>query len=228
MKLKRFFAIALLTLTSAHASDEFQPATFEHQESKRRLADRIEFPDVSGKVSAMLVCFSQIEKSGRMKSTGCYTKDNYETQFAAAVVKAAKKASMTPAMIDGKPYKIYMQFRVEFIADGEDRVINLYPNPGITENIEAYGEHYIAGQRVIGSEPWQRICPQRAKYLVLVRAFLGEDGRSESPSVERISGIMPTADCQDALKETILNSRYTPAMADGYPVPSAFVESFSN
>jgi hypothetical protein len=39
---------------------------------------------------------------------------------------------------------------------------------------------------------------------------------------------MPTLDCQNAIKDTILSSLFTPAMADGYPVPSAFVELFSN
>ena len=228
MKLIPFISLFLLLAAGARATEDFRPASFDHEEAKQRLADRIEFPDVSGKVSAMIFCFSQIEKSGKMKDTGCYTKDNYDSQFVTAILKAAKKSSMTPALIDGKPYKIYMQFRVEFLADGDDRKIRLYENPGYQENIDAYGPDHIAGQRVIGKEPWQDVCPQRAEYLVLVRAYLGEDGRTANPSIERLSGIMPAPDCQDLIKETILNSTYTPAMADGYPVPSTYVETFSN
>lgn len=222
------FLILLLLACAAQAAEQFRPASFEHEEAKRRLADRIEFPDVSGKVATMIYCFSQIERGGKMKETGCYLRDNFDSQFAAAIVKAAKKSTMTPALINGKPHKIFMQFRVEFLADGEERQIKLYPNPGYTENVEAYGPDHVAGQRAIGKEPWQAVCPQRAKYLIAVRAFLSEDGHSENPSIERLSGIMPTADCQNAIKETILASAYVPAMADGYAVPSTFVETFGN
>ena len=228
MKLISIISILLLMAAGTGASAEFRPASFDHEEAKRRLANRIEFPDVSGKVSVMILCYSQIERSGKMKETGCYLKDNYDSQFATAIVKGAKKSSMTPALIDGKPRKVYIQFRVEFIADGDDREIILYPNPGYEENIQAYGPEFVAGQRAIGKEPWQDVCPQRAKYLVAVRAFLGEDGHTESPSIERLSGIMPAPDCQEEIKETILNSAFVPGMADGYPVPSAFVETFGN
>jgi hypothetical protein len=228
MKLISSISLFFLVAIAAAAGAQTRPADFEFEETKNRLVNRIEFPDVSGKVSAMISCFAQIEKSGRMKETGCYMKDNFEQQFAAAIIKAAKKASMTPAIINGEKRKIYMQFRVEFIVDGDDRQIHLYPNPGYTENVEAYGPDHVAGQRAIGKEAWQDVCPQRARYMVLVRAFLGEDGHPENPSVERLSGIMPAPDCQAAIKETILNSAYIPAMADGYPVPSAFVETFGN
>ncbi len=163
-----------------------------------------------------------------MTDTGCYTKDQFDAAFATAIIKAAKKARLNPAILDGKERKIYLQFRVEFIAKGDDREIKLYRNPGYTENVEAYGADYVAAQRVIGKEPWQGICPQRARYLLTLRAFVGEDGQSGNPSLEKVSGIMPTRDCQNAIKDTILSSAFTPAMADGYPVPSAFVELFSN
>jgi len=212
----------------AWADDNLRPATFEHEEGKRRLDNRIEFPEVKGDANAMIHCFSQIAKSGKMAETGCFLQNNFDGPFAAAIMKAAKKSSMTPAIIDGKKRKIYLQFRVEFIAKGEDRHIYLYSNPGYTENVEAYGYDHIAAQRVIGKEPWQKICPQRAKYLVAARAFVGEDGQAGHASLERISGILPTPDCQNAIRETILRSAYTPAMAEGYPVPSSYFESFSN
>lgn len=223
--------IILLFLLAAgvtHAGGEFTPVGFDHEDPERRLARRIEFPDVSGDATAMLPCFSQIERSGKMTKTGCIAKDSFNAAFAAAVMKAAKKARVTPAVIDGKEQRVYLQFRVEFIAKGDDRYIVLYPNPGYEENVEAYGAGYIAAQRVIGKEPWQDVCPQRAGFAVLAKAFVGDDGQPESPSLERIGGILPAPDCQQSIKETILNSAFTPAMADGFPVPSAFVEIFSN
>ena len=228
MKLLIPLGSLLLVAAIAWSAADLRPADFQHEERERRLANRIEFPDVKGDATAMISCFSQISKGGKMKETGCFTKDNFDAAFAAAIMKAAKKSSMNPAIIDGDKRTIYLQFRVEFTAKGEDRDIKLYLNPGYTENVDAYGPDHVAAQRVIGKEPWQGVCPQRAYFLVAARAFVGEDGKPENPSLERVSGIMPTADCQNAIRETILQSLFTPAMADGYPVPSAFIETFSN
>jgi len=228
MKITSLISILLLVAGAALSADDMRPANFEHEESKRRLDKRIVFPEMTRDATVMLLCVSQVAANGRMKETGCYTKDQFEADFASAVAKAAKKAHMNPAVVNGKSQKIYLQFRVEFIAEGDDRRIFLYLNPGHAENVEAYGYDYIAAQRVIGKEPWQDICPQRANYLLTLRAYVGEDGQSGSPSLEKVSGIMPTNDCQNAIKDTILSSAFTAGMADGYPVPSAYVELFGN
>jgi len=228
MKITSLISILLLVAGAALPADDMRPANFEHEESKRRLDKRIVFPKMTRDATVMLLCVSQVAANGRMKETGCYTKDQFEVDFSSAVIKAAKKAHMNPAIVNGKSQKIYLQFRVEFIAEGDNRRIFLYLNPGHAENVEAYGYDYIAAQRVIGNEPWQDICPQRANYLLTLRAYVGEDGQSGSPSLEKISGIMPTNDCQNAIKDTILSSAFTAGMADGYPVPSAYVELFGN
>lgn len=219
----------VMAASEAMAQADFRPADFNVEEDKRRLDTLIEFPEVSGDLSVMMLCFSVIETNGKMDNTGCYLQNNYEGPFAEAVNKAAKKARLNPAIIDGKARDVYLQFRVEFIAEKDQRDIYIYLNPGYEENIKAYGFDHIAGQRAIGrNEPWSNACPKRAQYSVLVKAFLGEDGRAASPSVSHSSGVMPTQACQDAIKQTIIQSRYTPAMADGQPVPSSFVEPFGN
>jgi len=228
MKITSLLSILLLVAGAAWSADNMRPANFEHEESKRRLDMRIVFPKMTRDATVMLLCVSQVAANGRMKETGCYTKDQFEVDFASAVIKAAKKAHMNPAIVNGKSQKVYLQFRVEFIAKGDDRKINLYLNPAYAENVEAYGDEYVAAQRVIGKEPWQNVCPQRANYLLTLRVYVGEDGQSGSPSLEKVSGIMPTNDCQNAIKDTILSSAFTPGMADGYPVPSAYVELFGN
>ena len=228
--MKFIFLVPLLLLSAGNglAADDMRPANFDYKDVDKQLGSRIKFPEVKGDMSTMILCFSQIATSGKMTNTGCYAKDNFDGPFAQSIMKAAKRSRMNPAIINGQERKIYLQFRVEFFAQGEDRDIYFYSNPAYAENLEAYGKDHVAAQRAIGKENWQGVCPQHAKYLVAVRAFIGEDGRAQSPSIERISGIMPTADCQNAIKETILQSSYTPAMADGYPVPSAFFETFSN
>ena len=230
------------------------PANFDYEDSTKQLANLIKYPkEVSGKVSLILSCVSRVQASGSMKNTGCYQNNQYEQAFAAAVTKAAKKARMNPAIVDGKPAEIYLQFRIEFIREaavkkkkeeeGDEKKkkkkdekpvenvgqVHLYLNPGYEENVLEYGYEHIAGQRVIGKkEPWNDVCPNHARYSVWVRAYLSEEGKAESPTVEFGNGIHPIANCIDAIEETIIASRYTPAIAEGVPVPSTYIEVFSN
>lgn len=224
----RVAMLALLLAGGPAASQDRQPANFDIEDHEKSLVNRIVFPEFKGDVSAMIDCFSIVETGGKMKDYGCYTKDQFDAPFAEAVNYAAKKARMNPAVIDGKKKEIYLQFRAEFIAQGDERTIDLYLNPGFTENIEAYGYDHIGGQRVVGKESWMNVCPQRSHYALWVRAYLGEDGTTDNVSLIHEGGIVPTEACQRAIKQTILSSLYTPAMADGVPVPSTYVEMFGN
>lgn len=222
--------IALLPATSVLADELNRPANFDHPERKRQLDALIEYPkEVSGKVALVLSCLSRIKDNGKMDQTGCYQKDQYEASFTATVIKAAKKARLTPAIVNGKAEEIYLQFRVEFAREGEDSAVRLYLNPGYEENVLAYGFDHVAGQRVISKkEPWLDACPSHARYSVWVRAYLSEEGRAENPTVEFGNGIRPVSQCIDAIKQTIIASRYTPAYAEGVAVPSTYIEIFSN
>src|SRR5690606_40027015 len=53
---------------------------------------------------------------------------------------------------------------------GDEATVNVYPNPGVAENVEAYGADHVAAQRTIGKEEWQDICPERTDYLVWLKA----------------------------------------------------------
>lgn len=220
----------LLCLSQIAAADDMRPASLDFPEQKRNLAALIEWPELKGNVSVMLSCMALAQANGKLKDHGCYTKDNFDSPFAEAVNKAARKARVVPALVNGKARTVYLQYRLEFIAEGEERNIHVYLNPGYAENVEAYRYDHIAGQRVTSgkNEPWQDACPERAKYAVWVRAYLGEDGKAANPSIVHASGVIPVARCQDAIKQTIVQSLYTPAMADGVPVPSTFVELFGN
>lgn len=220
-----FLALAVTAL----AAEGRRPANFDHEDPKRRFANLLKFPETRGNVTVILNCFSQVQSSGKMEDTGCYVKDNFDGPYVVAVANAAKKARMNPAVINGKPQRIFLQFRVAFKADGEDRIIRYYMNSGYEENMQAYGTDYIAGQRVIGKkEPWQGVCPEKAKFGLWARAYLGEDGQVSNVSLVHGNGIMPVARCQDAIRQTILASAFTPAMSEGVPVPSTFVEVFGN
>ncbi len=224
----RVAMLALLLAGGSASAQDRQPANFDIEDHEKSLVNRIIFPEFKGDVSAMIDCFSIVEPSGKMKDYGCYTKDQFDAPFAQAVNYAAKKARMNPAVIGGQKKEIYLQFRAEFIAQGDERTIDLYLNPGFTENIEAYGYDHVGGQRVVGKESWMNVCPQRSRYSLWVRAYLGEDGTTDNVSLIHAGGIVPTEACQNAIKQTILSSLYTPALADGVPVPSTYVEMFGN
>jgi len=222
-------ALFLFCALPGTAAKAMRPADFDYAEAKQRIDKRIKFPDFKGDITVVMGCVSRVKASGKMTDTGCYLKNNYDEPFADAVANAAKKARMNPALIGGKPREIFLQFRVAFVRKGEAQEIRFVPNPGYEENTKAYGQQHVAGQRAIGrNEPWKDACPKRAHYSVWVLAYLGEDGHADSPSIEHADGIMPTPTCLDAIRQTIIDSSYTPALADGEPVPSTYIEPFSN
>ena len=225
----RLVSLLLFFAAVPAATQDLRPASFEHPEEKRRFLTLIEWPEISGKIEVILSCFSQIQDNGKMKGTGCYLRTNYDEPFAKAVNEAARKARLVPAVIDGKERDVYVQFQVKFVKEEESEDIYLIMNPGYEENVNAYGFGHIGGQRVISSnEPWSGACPQRAHYAVWVRAYLGEDGTADSATIDHVDGIVPTETCQEAIRQTIVTSRYTPAYSGGQPVPSTYLEAFSN
>ena len=222
--------LAAAILPALAFADTTRPASFANEDPERRFERLLEWPELKGDASVMLYCYAIVEASGKMDGNGCFTKDNFDTPFAIAVNRAAKKARLSPAVINGRATSVYLQYRVEFIAEGEQRNVHLYLNPGYGENVAEYGYEHIAGQRATRGEdePWMKICPQRAKYAVWARAYLSEAGRADPPNIEHAEGVMPTPACLDAISATIAESAYTPAYADGEPVPSTFVELFGN
>ena len=229
MRLRYLALMATLVAATNATAQTLSPANFAVEDEDRQMRRLLGFPDVSGDVEVQLNCFAIVQKNGKMKDTNCYMQKNYDQPFVLAVTTAAKKARMNPAIIDGEPREVYLQFMVKFVQKEDSRQILYVLNPGYEENVSAYGIEHVAGQRAIGKkEPWNAACPRRARYLVLVRSYLGEDGRADNVSIEHSDGIVPTASCQEAIRQTILQSRFTPAYADGEPVPSTYFEPFGN
>lgn len=222
----------LVSLMASTAAAQPRPASFETNEENRKLYDLIKFPEIKGDVEIELNCFAQVLTTGKLKNPGCYVNDQFDQPFAKAVQDAGKKARMLPASIDGKKHNVFFQFRVDFtqkVVDEEvTQEIVLYPNNGVPENVEEYGDDYVGAQRVIGNEGWMKICPKHARYFVYARAHIDMDGTASSISLEHGGGIVPTGVCQQAIIDTIAASPFTPTMLGGEPVPSSFIEPFSN
>ena len=220
-----FFAL-LVVSTSAHA--EFSPAHFGDPAAEKSIWKFIEFPDIQGDVTAKMSCAVQAMHNGKLKDNWCFLQNDFDQPFAGALFKASKKARLVPAKIDGRDQTVYLQYRVEFIKKGDEASVIFYPNPGVKENIEEYGPEHSAAQRVIGKEKWVGQCPRRARYVVLAKAHVDDQGKPSSISLSHGSGIVPPVACQDAIIRNIAESRYVPAFVDGVAVPSTFAEPFSN
>ena len=223
---KAQYLLITAALFSSTVAAERLPATFEHPDDS--LLSRIEFPDLRGDSTATLQCASQVNKSGRMEDSGCYVKSAGDEVFIKAILAAAKKARMTPARINGKPISVYVQFQVEFRKTGDDQTVRIMNNPGLPENIEAYGDQHIAAQRGLTSERWQKECPKRVRFTVWAKAHVAADGAQSSISILPGEGAPITERCSSAIVATLNESEFTPAYAEGVAVPSSFIEPFGS
>jgi hypothetical protein len=205
---------------------ERQPALLDTGEDS--LARRIEFPELRGDTAATIRCAARIQDNGKMKDNGCASTTPSDQVFIVPVNKAARKARLTSATADGRQREVYFQYRVEFTKKGDDQTINVYPNPGVQENIDAYGADHVAAQRALGKEEWQDVCPERAQFLVWLKAHVAEDGTPSNLSLTHGGGLKPTPRCEEAVLGTASGSLFFPALADGEPVPSTYVEPYGN
>jgi len=213
-------------LAPAALAQQRTPAQFGSGE--KSLPALIEFPELKGDTTVTLRCAALVQPDGDMEMNGCYAENPADQLFIKKIVDAAKKARMQPAVADGTARTVYLQYRVQFAKKGDEETINVWPNPGVQENIDAYGEDHVAAQRVVGKEPWQEACPKSAAYLVWLKAHVAPDGTLSNPSLTHGSGLNPPPRCQEAILETVSSSLFFPALAGGEPVPSTYVEPFGN
>ena len=217
---------ASVVLAPGEGRAERTPALLGSGETS--LQELIKFPELKGDTTATIRCAARVEGNGKMKDNGCAATSPADQVFIEPIVKAAKKARLTPAQADGRTNEIYFQYRVEFVKKGDEATVNVYPNPGVVENVEAYGADHVAAQRAIGKEEWQKVCPERAEYLVWLKAHVAEDGTPSNLSLTHGGGIRPTPRCQEAILASAESSVFFPALADGEAVPSTYVEPYGN
>ncbi len=218
--------ISCLSGTAPAQSIERIPAGFGSGE--KALDKLIEFPDISTKLDKTFVCQGILKANGRLADGACYIVEPRDAPYVAAINKAAKKAQFTPARYNGKNVGVYYQYLVRFSRADDENRIRLYANHAYPENHDAYGDDYIAAQRVLTREIWQRVCPSRSRFVVLARAHVAYDGIISSIAITHGSGISISKQCEQAIVTTMENSIYMPAYADGESVPSSYLEAFGN
>lgn len=219
-------SLVLFLLASPSRAERIPALLPEGEESLQAL---IEFPELKGDTTAVIRCAARVESNGRMRDNGCVANAPADELFIVPINRAARKARLSPAVADGRAMEIYLQYRVEFTKTGDEQTVRVYPNPGVKENIEAYGPEHVAAQRAIGKEEWQDVCPERAQYLVWLKGHVAEDGSQSNLSLTHGAGLSPAPRCRQAILDSVAASVFFPALAeDGEPVPSTFVEPFGN
>ena len=210
------------------ASSGSSPAGFAAAE--KMLDQLIKFPEAaaSSTMDRMLTCQGILKASGKMTQAGCFVKEFTDEPYVAAVNKAVKKARFRPAVYNGKKIGVYFQYRIRFTRKDDEQHITLYANQAYPENLDAYGEDHIAAQRGVMREKWQKYCPSQARFIALARAHVAADGRQSSVKVTHGSGIPINNKCNKAIVETIEQSVFIPAYADGEAVPSSYLEAFGD
>jgi hypothetical protein len=205
---------------------ERTPADFGSGE--KRLDNLIKFPEIATKVDKEFVCQGILKASGRLSERACFLVESRDTPYLEAIDKAGKKAHFTPAAVDGQKIGIYFMYRVRFTRDDESQQIVLYANQAYPENLSAYGPDHIAAQRSVTREQWQKACPTRTRFIVLARAHIAASGEQSSINVTHGSGLPISDTCRAAIVETLEQSVFIPAYADGEPVPSSYLEAFGS
>lgn len=218
--------LGLLISAAAPAEAEFSPAGFGNDE--KSLANLIEFPELRGDTAVTISCLGVLKSRGKFGQHGCIQRNPGDETFVREIYRVIKKARLKPATFDGRGADVVFQYRVHFEQKGEEQRLVFIANPGLAENVEAYGPEHIAAQRLMEKERWQSACPQQTRFLVMAKANVDWEGRPSAVSVTHVDGIPITQKCEQALRQAVLDSRFIPAYADGEPVPSTFVEPFGN
>jgi hypothetical protein len=221
-----FLLAGLLAFCVANA--QTTPANFGSTDEEKHLLKVFRMPETRGEYTYLLSCYVQVEKKGKLKEMGCINSTEAEYAIHLEMEQAAKKARMVPAMIDGKPRGVYVQFRVQFVGKEGENKAYLFLNPAEPENVEAYGDHHVAAQRVIGKEPWQKICPTSSQWLIHSRSHMSVEGKASSVELQHGGGIRPTGSCVQSIISTLESSEYIPTLVDGVAVPSVYIEGFGH
>jgi len=205
---------------------ERTPAGFG--DDPKALGKLIVFPKGSTNVETTIRCQGLLKASGRLSDRGCFRVQRQDPPFVKAIEKAAKRARFSPARLNGRNVGIYFQYQVRFTRVDEEETITFYANQAYPENVDAYGEDHVVAQRTVIRETWPSVCPSRARFLVIARAHVADDGSQSDIAVTHGNGIPISNRCKQAIVETMEQSPFIPAYADGEPVPSSYMEAFGN
>lgn len=199
----------------------FRPANF--YDGKKSLQSRIKFPEWDGDITVSIRCDALLYKYGTIKKWNfCFTEDDKYDIFSKAIMDAAEFAKLSPAQVDGKNKKVWFQYLVTFHKKDGKKMIVMYPNYGL--EIDKFGPYYTSAQRYTADlRSYFNKC-RRPNTNIWISATIDEKGIPRD--VKAVSSDVGGEKCAKNLAYKFKKGKFIPAMAEGRPVASKYVESF--
>jgi hypothetical protein len=197
--------------------DIFTPAYF--LDDGRSLKDRIRFPKMEDDTYISINCEAVVTRKGYMRSNYCFSKNVDDRKYERAIHRAARKARLKPAIVNGETKPILFQYAVLFKATNGNKEVFVFPHQ--FHSVKDYGLNYIGPQRYADSE-------RRLVFFeglgnchdLWVTAVIGVEGR-----IKNMSAIKdPKTNCKAGMAE-IRRSKFIPAVHDGNLVEARIVSS---
>lgn len=200
------------TAADAASSSVYVPADLLN--SSRPLSSLISHPKAPATWDRFIRCATYINKSGRYSRTYCLFEDPEARRYGQAIVRKLAKARATPAYVDGRKVKVWLQFAVLFGSDGKEIVVI----PNHNRDVISFGANYQGPQRYTRLER----CGQ-TKYSVFVRYTVSETGEvisatasSKSENLEQI----------ERVRSCFMRAKYIPARMNSEAIEATVEEEY--
>lgn len=188
------------------------------------LESRIRFPDLPGEIVEWINCTAMVPTGGRITHNFCFAHRDDSEWFKMAIHDAIGEIRLQPAVVDGKPARVAVNYRVLFLSTGNSRDIRVFQNWG--HDAKRLGHDYLAPQRHGRFHPYPMSCYRRQHPLVArVTVVIDAMGRPrEGALVEFAEGSRPSRSCARELRRLHERASYIPAELDGKPVEASYIE----
>lgn len=196
----------------------FRPAALTDRANS--IQNRVRFPKGSTDVSVAFDCTSVASDHGEIGVTSCIPVGSSSPPFERAVGNAVERALVAPAIADGRPRTVRLQYRVAFERQGTQERVQVLLNHGL--QVRTFGAAYSGPQRILEGKTLPFSCDR--DFRVSVSATVTEEGRAEGVALE--PGSTGGEQCRADIVESFRTSRFIPAFADGKPVRALVREIF--
>lgn len=201
-------------------------------EHKKSLKNLIRFPiDKAESVDITVLCASNISKKGKYIHVFCLNplvdeRSHYLMgKYTYAVMRASRKATAIPALLDGHIVRVWFQFSVHFIKMASTNEIELCANFGEYQKINC--TDYSTPQHVI-SYPYKvriRCALCSTAYVSYLQVVVDENGKTESAKIVK-DILAPDQFCNNCILKEALQDRYIPGQIMGKHTKMGFLELY--
>jgi len=232
-----FFTLLVIVFFSAsygQTEEIVEPAYFSPDQIAE-IIRKIELPQIKTPYEVVIKCAGVVTEEGTLRDKRvalCGGIENERNSLGSkeitSLVKSVEKGTagmkLNPAMINGRAVDIWFNFHVKILAEGNSTLITLRENQLLNESY--YGENYISSQRYLLDKNIEKLrCgfpkPKNMFSLAIQISAFGKPADYRILEVEQLS-----RNCKKSIEEFIKDSGFIPAMVDGDPVDSIYVELF--